>query len=104
MALAQCSPDVVGFDIDAVRVSICNRRSEEHHLQSPEQIARRLRHDLPEDTTMRISHEAIYQALYGQGRGLCGMISPPACALAARCACLGRAPVGGVGLVSVRKS
>ena len=29
----------------------------------------RLRLDYPDDTTMRISHEAIYQALYGEGRG-----------------------------------
>src|SRR6476620_9558365 len=36
---------------------------------SPEQIARRLQLDFPEDETMRISHEAIYQALYVQGRG-----------------------------------
>jgi IS30 family transposase len=36
---------------------------------SPEQIAHRLRHDFPEDLTMRISHEAIYQSLYIQGRG-----------------------------------
>ena len=36
---------------------------------SPEQIARRLRVDFPEDITMRISHEAIYQALFVQGRG-----------------------------------
>jgi len=36
---------------------------------SPEQISQRLKVDLPEDPTMRISHEAIYQALYIQGRG-----------------------------------
>ena len=36
---------------------------------SPEQIARRLRIDYPENPTMRISHEAIYQSLYIQGRG-----------------------------------
>ncbi len=36
---------------------------------SPEQIANRLRIDFPEDESMRISHEAIYQALYIQGRG-----------------------------------
>ena len=36
---------------------------------SPEQISARLRADFPDDETMRISHEAIYQALYIQGRG-----------------------------------
>src|SRR6266566_2629089 len=36
---------------------------------SPEQIANRLRLDFPQDDSMRISHEAIYQALYVQGRG-----------------------------------
>lgn len=36
---------------------------------SPEQIAHRLRIDFPDDPSMRISHEAIYQSLYIQGRG-----------------------------------
>ena len=36
---------------------------------SPEQIARRLPLDFPDDESMRISHEAIYQSLYVQGRG-----------------------------------
>ena len=36
---------------------------------SPAQIAHRLPLDFPSDTSMRISHEAIYQALYVQGRG-----------------------------------
>jgi hypothetical protein len=36
---------------------------------SPEQIANRIKVDFPDDESMRISHEAIYQALYVQGRG-----------------------------------
>ena len=36
---------------------------------SPEQISNRLRIDFPHDESMRISHEAIYQALYVKGRG-----------------------------------
>lgn len=36
---------------------------------SPEQISRRLVVDFPDDEDMRISHEAIYQALYIRGRG-----------------------------------
>jgi IS30 family transposase len=36
---------------------------------SPEQISARLRHEFPDDPAMRISHEAIYQALYIEGRG-----------------------------------
>ena len=36
---------------------------------SPEQISNRLLFDFPYDTSMRISHEAIYQSLYIQGRG-----------------------------------
>src|SRR3979411_1033638 len=36
---------------------------------SPEQIAQRLRHDFTGAATMPLTHEAIYQALYVQGRG-----------------------------------
>ena len=36
---------------------------------SPEQISQRLRFEFPDDASMRVSHEAIYQALYIQGRG-----------------------------------
>lgn len=35
----------------------------------PEQIANRLPLDFPDDKSMRISHEAIYQSLYIEGRG-----------------------------------
>jgi IS30 family transposase len=36
---------------------------------SPQQISERLKLDFPDDRSMRISHEAIYQALYVQSRG-----------------------------------
>ncbi len=36
---------------------------------SPGQIAHRLPFEFPDDESMRISHEAIYQALYIEGRG-----------------------------------
>ena len=42
-------------------------RLEENH--SPQQIARRLRREFPNDPEMWVSHESIYQALYVQGRG-----------------------------------
>ncbi len=46
-------------------------RSDREWVQawSPEQISQRLRIDFPDDESMRISHEAIYQALYIDGRG-----------------------------------
>jgi hypothetical protein len=37
--------------------------------RSPEQISRRLVVDFPDDEDMRISHEAVYRALYIEGRG-----------------------------------
>ncbi|WP_425548288.1 IS30 family transposase [Actinoplanes cyaneus] len=36
---------------------------------SPEQISRRLRRDFPQRSELHVSHEAIYQELYVQGRG-----------------------------------
>lgn len=36
---------------------------------SPEQISQRLKVDFPDDESMRISHEAIYQALFIESRG-----------------------------------
>jgi len=36
---------------------------------SPEQISHRLEVDFPDDDSMRISHESIYQALFIEGRG-----------------------------------
>jgi IS30 family transposase len=49
-----------------LRREVQNRLNERH---SPEQIARRLREDFPDDPEMWVSHETIYQSLYVQGRG-----------------------------------
>ena len=47
------------------------RRQDRHWATSwsPQQIAHRLRIEYPDDDSMRVSPEAIYQALYIQGRG-----------------------------------
>ncbi|WP_369989569.1 transposase [Streptosporangium sp. 'caverna'] len=65
---------------------------------SPEQIARRLKVDFPEDDTMRISHEAIYQALFIQGRGALKRELVAVCTPGVHCGCRahahGRRPAG----------
>jgi hypothetical protein len=64
-----------GIPVTGPAVSWKNRRDGQRQNRrwarawSPEQIARRLPIDFPNDETMRISHEAIYQALFVQGRG-----------------------------------
>ncbi len=64
-----------GTVLDGPRVAWTGRRHGRRQPRrwarawSPEQISQRLRCDFPEDRAMRISHEAIYQALYVQGRG-----------------------------------
>jgi len=63
---------------------------------SPQQIAQRLRLDFPEDATMRISHEAIYQALYVQGRGALRR-ELTACLRTGRALCVPRARTRGRG-------
>ncbi|BBX19321.1 IS30 family transposase [Mycolicibacterium duvalii] len=51
---------------DTLRDEVQSRLESRH---SPEQIALRLRIDFPDDPEMWVSHEAIYRALYVQGRG-----------------------------------
>src|ERR1700737_2594228 len=63
--------DVIGRDFVGLTTASALHRQHRRWATawSPEQISRRLRLDFPEHEMMRISHEAIYQALYVQGRG-----------------------------------
>jgi IS30 family transposase len=67
------APDGIAFDGPVVvwkgRRAVHRQSRRWSSAWSPEQISQRLKLDFPEDLTMRISHEAIYQALYIQGRG-----------------------------------
>lgn len=67
------TPDGIAFDGPVVvwkgRRAVHRQSRRWSSAWSPEQISQRLKVDFPEDPTMRISHEAIYQALYIQGRG-----------------------------------
>ena len=62
---------VLGPDTPAWKGRNKTRRADRRWARSwsPEQIANRLPVDFPEDASMRISHEAIYQALFVQARG-----------------------------------
>lgn len=69
-----CHPD--GSIVDGPEVGSWTGRNKPHRRDrgwvrgwSPEQIANRLKVDFPDDLSMRISHEAIYQSLYIQSRG-----------------------------------
>jgi IS30 family transposase len=67
---------------------------------SPEQISNRLRLDFPDDESMRVCHEAIYQSLYVQGRGALRR-ELTACLRTGRALRVPRARVGGRGKNSV---
>jgi hypothetical protein len=65
-----------GTPVDGPQTAPWKGRSKPHRgdrpwvrAWSPEQISARLRVELPDDESMRISHEAIYQALFVQSRG-----------------------------------
>ena len=54
----------------AGHVVLCDRVIDDlKKLWSPDQIARRLRADFPDDPEMWVSHETIYKSIYVQGRG-----------------------------------
>jgi len=58
----------------AMKLAVCPALADQvvewlGELWSPEEIARRLRTEFPDDPMMRVSHETIYQSLFVQGRG-----------------------------------
>lgn len=58
---------VVRRSVEGREVAGCRLHSD--RASHPEQIGNRLKVDFPDDESMRISHEAIYQSLYIEGRG-----------------------------------
>ena len=51
---------------EPLRTAVQERLEQRH---SPQQIARRLKREFPDDEAMQASHETIYRALFVQGRG-----------------------------------
>jgi transposase, IS30 family len=51
---------------EPLRTAVQDRLAQRH---SPQQIARRLKREFPDDEDMQASHETIYRALFVQGRG-----------------------------------
>ncbi len=64
---AVAGPDAAGWKGRKMKPHRADRRWAT--AWSPQQISHRLRLDFPDDESMRISHEAIYQALFIEGRG-----------------------------------
>ena len=71
--MAEDGTPVAGPNVGSWSGRRYGRRQDRHWATSwsPQQIAHRLRIEYPDDESMRVSHEAICQALYIQGRGHC---------------------------------
>jgi IS30 family transposase len=59
-------PKARKLEHEPLRTAVQDRLEQRH---SPQQIARRLRREFPDDEAMQASHETIYRALFVQGRG-----------------------------------